>query len=358
MKKHISIFLSTILLMLICCSCSSEILSEKIKISSFDLSGYSNGDIIEFGSYPQSRVIDAAVQMKINKALTNNWISYNYSYLLHDEIEYSDFMMYQDVEVDNNKFRVVTIKEQNRNSKINEIARLGGHESSPQYKNGYICGDNIRYYFSFDPIKWKILDVSQGLIMCESLIDSQPFTNYIIYNSGNYNSETHNLNTYFGNSEQTFLASDYSNSYIRSWLNNNFYNSAFSSDEKGKIVNSTIDNKGIETLNGKVGFEVLDSDDTNDNVFLLSYNDILNEKYGFSETDSNDNSRKAFGTDYAKCQGLGVFSKDGSSKWRLRTAGGSSESACQIWEEGNVVSSMYVNYTDFGIRPALYLNVK
>ena len=50
-----------------------------VKSSAMDLSSYKVGDLIEFGSYPQSEVTDSNLISKIESAGANiSWIDYNY----------------------------------------------------------------------------------------------------------------------------------------------------------------------------------------------------------------------------------------------------------------------------------------
>ena len=105
--------------------------------------------------------------------------------------------------------------------------------------------------------------------MCESIIDSQAFNNYMYYNGNNY----------YSNSSCTYYASDYANSSIRQWLNNDFYNTAFSSSEKSKIVTAEYENKS--TYSSKY-----DSETTYDKITLLSYWDAEDINYGLNSFDS------------------------------------------------------------------------
>ena len=62
-------------------------------------------------------------------------------------------------------------------------------------------------------------------------IDAQAFNNY--YEDG------------YGNSAKSYYASDWANSSLRAWLNDDFYNTAFSATEKSKIGITNNATKGI-----------------------------------------------------------------------------------------------------------------
>ena len=155
-------------------------------------------------------------------------------------------------------------------------------------------------------------------------------------------------------SEQTTYCNKLETSSIRKWLNKDFYNTAFSSVDKTHITQSAITNDGY--------FSWYDYADTADNIFLLSYQDAQNTDYGFdSDVWTEDEARRAQGTDYAKSQGLYVYSDgsyDGNSFWRLRTAGSRYSLTCFVNGVGYVNYYDDTRYTYLGIRPAFYFNLE
>lgn len=148
-------------------------------------------------------------------------------------------------------------------------------------------------------------------------------------------------------------------STARSWLNKDFYNNAFSLLEKSRILSSTVvndDNPFYKTEGGN---------NTKDNLFMLSFNEVMTATYGFETTNSTtDGSRKAQGTDFAKCAGLYVYSMSGTfsdcSNWWLRSPGNSQNRAGYInYLPADMIGFFYsgidVDYNDIGVRPALKL---
>ena len=191
--------------------------------------------------------------------------------------------------------------------------------------------------------------------MCESIIDCQPYSNIVYLNSNTGGWQY----AHFNDSSYTNYASDYETSSIRNWLNEDFYNTAFTDSEKKKISTTTLNNDGYYTLTGiATHYKSLDSNPTNDKIFLLSYNEVRNAKFGFSYYgDDNDFTRRAEGSDYAKSQGISVI-KDipyyGNSCWLLRSPGGSSYSCCSVDYDGSSDGMLcHVYYSDYGVRPAL-----
>lgn len=309
---------------------------------------YKKGDIIEFGYYPQSEVADGSLISKLNRSI-NSWKSYNYysnesmySDFFLGEMKPSDFMRYADVEYDNNKYRAVKF-DYYRPSRTNDPKKITG-EYSQQDSNHYYT--NQTFWFKYEPLKWKILDPSSGLVICENIIDCQPYNNYITGDSNN-NSESIDNNgsvIYWSNSGKTARANDYTKSSIRSWLNNSFYSTAFSTYEKTKITKKTQNNIGYQTSIGIKGYEEYDYPNSSDNVFLLSY----------KEANSHDLYRNyPKGTAYALSQGLDVRETGLTSFWILRTAYRNSPMvttaglACEVCLNAGIRPALYINDFDF-----------
>lgn len=315
---------------------------------------YKVGDIIQFGSYPQSEVKDSATINALNKLAPewDEWTSYGYySDDGNGSMKQGDWMRYTDVIYNGAKYRGVKFTLYRP-----EFTRYSAHNStsSYQYENGYSV--NIVYWFKFEPIDWRVLDPATGLVMCETIIDSQPYSNTIYSNGGGTYS-------YFNDASYKNYASDYETSSIRKWLNEDFYNTAFTDSEKKEINTTTLNNNGYYTSNGYVGYEKLDSNSTDDKVFLLSYNDVKNSNFGFNSNNlSYDIARRAQGSDYAQCQGLHVYRNsssayNGNSYWSLRSPGDASNCYCHVNVGGNYGAGFfYVAYTAYGIRPAICLN--
>lgn len=311
MKKFISFLL-----------CLIMILSAfSVGIISASAASYANGDIIEYGNYPQHKITDADVIADLNKK-SLNWKSYGY---FSGTGDYSDglmtagnYMRYADVTYNGEKYRAVTF----------DTFRpcYTGYETSEnastyQDDNGYSCGKI--YWFKFESIKWRILDVTTGLVISESIIDSQAFNNICKNVDGHY----------YGNVDCTYKPNDYIYSSIREWLNYDFSSTAFSSSQISNIQSTVLS----------------DMNDIADKVFLPSKSEAEDKIY------SGTYDRKAFGTDYAKCQGLYV--SGGYAYWRLRSnrdSGG--RSTYYFSTDGSVdYGSLNAYYTYYGVRPALKL---
>ena len=311
---------------------------------------YETGDYIYFGSYPQSRVTDTALVSALNSA-GGSWVSYGY-YSGNNSagtMKSSDYMKYKDVSYNGEKYRAVTFS----NYRPRTTTASFSESNTIQSDNGYTTG-NV-YWFKYEPLKWKVLDADEGLIMCSSIIDSQA------YNNCYYCTDDSQFNVY-SDSAMTNYASDYATSSIRQWLNDDFYNIAFSSDDKENIKISTLNNDGYYTITGGVisnpDLAKFDSASTNDRVFMLSYDEVLNTSYGFADSyRTADTARKLSGTDYAYCQGLNTWTS--GPEWYHRTPGKMAMNVCYTNGDGTLIDSMYSPFnsdaTDYGVVPALRL---
>ena len=322
------------------------VLSEKMKcaIPVASAKTYATGDIIEFGGYPQSRVTDSTTVDALD-GLSKNWHSYSYysgtGELSDGKMQPGDWMRYADVIYNDDKYRAVTFdtyRPDNTGYKTQYST-----ENTYQAANGYTVGTT--YYFKWESLKWRVLNPATGLVISEKLIDSQAYQN-TIYCANNYVNNEH-----WQNQTQSIYANDYTASSIRNWLIKDFYNSAFSFSEQVLIKEADLDNSAFSD-----SYSQYNSTSTTDKIFLLSYGDMINTAYGFSSSFSdNDTKRRAQGTDYAKCQGLGVYSEGdyaGNSHWRLRSPGPYSFSAAYVDYTGCVHDDDVVICTHFGVRPA------
>ncbi len=320
-----------------------------VKASATKVTSYSQGDIIEFGWYPQSKETNTLITDALTSSAGNTlgWYSYGYysgtGELGDGQMTPSNYMRYTDVMYGNTKYRGVVFD----SYRPYYTGDQSTTSTSSQYQegNGYTCG-NI-YWFKYEPIKWRVLDPATGMVMAETILDSPAFNNYVLSANSEY---------YYGNSAKTYYINNYTESSIRKWLNDNFYKTAFSPAQQNIIQKTTLDNSAYST-----SYPEYNSESTNDKIYLLSWNDALNTSYGFSSsTSASDTSRKAKGSDYAKCQGLYVYSGgsyDGNSYWRLRSPGLRSDRSCSV-DYGGFVGYYYYTYdTFYGVRPALNFNL-
>lgn len=214
---------------------------------------------VTFGYYPQSE-IPTEEAAPLFSLLTDEtiWTSYEY----YSEDVKSDFFLYTDVTYNGEKYRAVCF----------DKLRQNACQSLSDYNLG------VTYWFKFEPITWRVLKEADGVMMliAELALDSQPFSERFYARNGRY----------YGSADYTFACNNYDASYIRAWLNNTFYNTAFSEDEQSRIVRKK-----------------------SDNVYLLSKSELEKEEYCF---DINTSKRNP--TDYAMNQGA-IKNENGCFWW-------------------------------------------
>ncbi|MBQ7546719.1 MAG: Ig-like domain-containing protein [Clostridia bacterium] len=209
------------------------------------------------------------------------------------------------------------------------------------------------YWFKMEPIEWLVLhdDANGKLLFAKNVLD------------------THNYNN-------TVRNSVWESSDVRAWLNDVFYNMAFTAKERRYILDSALKNEGnpIMWMDGAA--------DTTDKVFLPSFAEITNKDYGFNtECDTYDDfgryvgyyecydrdtrvdksGRLAVGTDLAKAKGVWANFTDQENmipeqycRYWLRTVGKYNTYTTGVLEDGRVSAEGWpTNYTIMGIRPML-----
>ncbi len=288
---------------------------------------YKVGETFYFGTYPQSQIYNYLPLYEELNSLVNSeteWTSYDY-YINNEQ---SDYMKYTDIEYEGERYRGVLFSSF-RPSLIN---KKSDRSTTFQDDNGYYV--NNKYWFKYEPVKWKVLSVNSAtgnvVVMSDMVLDSQQY-----YNS----TAERNING------KTVYPNNYEHSDIRAWLTGTFYDAAFSDTEKSKIVATTISNTA------KASSAVYNSNSTTDMVWLLSYDEIVSGKNGFSY----DSTRKAKGTNYAYSQGL--YKKNSYCMWRLRNAAVAGAGTCFVSETGMSDSSQNINDTKWGVRPAMTLHL-
>lgn len=280
------------------------------KAKAMDLSSYKVGDLIEFGSYPQSEVKDSGLIAKIEAAGKNEtWVDYNYYAGTGNSANgnmkpVKDMMLYKDITYNGNKYRAVKINKYRPSyiwAESSEEANYNfylGFWDYTQPENNYWT--NNVYYFKYEKLKWKILDPEKGLLFCEKIIDAQAYNNTQFFNNDDvYLDESIQRydieKAFYKDSKFTIYSNDYYNSNIRNWLNNTFLKVAFDNIEKGSI------NKFEKSYIDKNDKYIV----TNDLVNLPDCNDLTNPSYGFnSSADDFDLDRAGKPSDYALCQGV------------------------------------------------------
>ena len=325
MKRAWSICLSLVLLLGITVCFGFSAKAADYQDTLVTASQLQTGDTFYLGAYPQSRVTDDSLLNALD-GVACDMTSYGYmknaktSGHTYDTVR----MLYADIAYNGERYRKVTFNE-HRPFWTTSSATTA---NTNQDENGYTTHKS--YYFKWEPIVWHVLaNESDGVyVMSQTLLDCQAYNNF---NEGI---------TWQGCS-------------LRGWLNNDFYNAAFSAYEKTKIKSTYHANEGNPY------FDISGGGNTTDYLWVLSYSDAINSNYGFpADYAVLDISRQKQGSDYAKCQGLNVTASGtyaGNSMWWLRTPGVNTANACGVNSNGYAYNYYYVNATNRGIAPAFKL---
>ena len=224
-----------------------------------------DGKTLTYGLYPQKKVNDSKLVSALNALSTtesNGWYLYEDDYYA----KVSATPYYFDCEFD----------------------------------NGTAIVDGSIYWFKCEPITWNVLSNSNGeyYILSSVLLDAHCY-----YNNSD-SSRTIDGKTVYPN--------NYEYSDIRTWLNNDFYNSAFALGNS-HIQTTTVDNSASTTESSGNPYAC---DNTQDKVFLPSYQDYINSSYGFSTSpDSADTRRRCKTTEWARARGASYRLISGPDKY-------------------------------------------
>ena len=146
---------------------------------------------------------------------------------------------------------------------------------------------------------------------------------------------------------------------LRAWLNGEFLNKAFSTEEQSAILVTNVDNSKSQ------GYSEWDTDggnNTQDRIFLLSYTEA-NQYLGVTPDDRDNTRARVAPTAYAVAQGAYADSNsqtvDGEPAgwWWLRSPGYFQFFAAYVKYDGSLYHD-YVDYDRGVVRPAFWLNLE
>ena len=215
------------------------------------------------------------------------------------------------------------------------------HTSTIQYfNNKQQIVKGTTYYFKVEPIKWKILQVNgtEYKLVTDLIIDNQKF-----------HSST-STRTIDG---KTIYPNNYEYSDIRKWLNEDFYNKAFT-----KVLQSYINTTLVDNSKNSIGFsnDTYTCNDTYDKVYLLSYKDITNTEYGFIDYTSREKQL----TDYAKAKGCYMNTNDSyynNGNYWLRSPNYDYDYCARYVYYIGYISGNCVNYGPVGVSSAITISL-
>lgn len=293
-----------------------------------------NGRTAYFGAYPQTQVTDSTITTALESLAgtlpsstdSGSWTSYKY-YI--DGNNNTDFMWYKDLEYNDEKYRGVYF------TQYRPYYITGSSSESASYQDNNGFSISTVYWFKYEAIEWHILEKNDGkaFLMCNIAIDAQEY-----YPSA--------YSTKFNHNGGNGYANNYALSNIRKWLNDTFYNTAFHDLQKEIIQVTKVDNSVAST---GVDSNPYICEDTNDMVFLLSYQERDSYGYGISQS-----------TDYAKSQGC-YKDSNGKCGWWFRSPRNDNDLLARTYGGSLDINLMTnkgkVYSTCFGVVPALWIRL-
>ena len=307
-----------------CTMCGKEKEQSQVSLVPYEENGKT---YINFGRYPQTVVTDTNLINELDKIITTNSLGY--------------------IEYNGEEYKKL----------VAEPYRL----EKSIFKNGDKVEADKTYYFLVEPIKWRVLETVNGgyKLLSEFTLDSQ---NFYTYGFG-----TRTINS------QTIYPNNYEYSNIRAWLNGyngisynvedytnkGFIDIAFTEEEQARIKTTLVDNSS-ESTGDKENQYVCNN--TNDKIYLLSYQEATNTSYGFdSDRKIYDSERLVQPTDYALARGCCMLTSTyyyGYGYWYLRSPNfGRNNSARIVCWYGYIDSCDFVTSKSPGVRAALEINL-
>ena len=217
---------------------------------------------------------------------------------------------YKDSSAISKQISLIKIKDSLKNAKVGDYINFGSYEQDNNTDNGK------------EDIEWLVLEVKdeRALVISKYALDYKPYNTF-------YTDVTWETCT------------------LRKWLNNDFINAAFSTDEKAMIPTVTV------SADKNPEFSTNPGNATQDQIFLLSITEV--NKYF-----SSDSARKFKPTDYAVAHGVYAHFSNGNCWWLLRSSGFSQGRAACVDYNGCIIEAgNHVHNSPDGFRPALWIDL-
>lgn len=291
-------------------------------------------DTVYLGSYPQAEVIASGKYMEAVEPDMRNGADFIVDASLYKKLENANWKN-DETTIDGERYRRMTMED--------ATYAVATSEDVHKWYSAYFwwLGSPSTYrYFKYQPIKWRVLDVSgdEALLLADQVLDCRKY-------------------------HERYENVTWETSTLRTFLNDEFYQTVFSKDEQNAIVDSALENANNTFYRTNGG------NDTMDKVFILSSAELTRstgEEYGFANYyDCYDEARLAQSSTYAKAMGLflGEVNDErgdfrGYCDWWVRMPGQGPRNTVICWYVGYVeYEGQYAEYDKAGVRPALRLDL-
>ena len=332
MKKIISILLSLVMLLSVSTVMSVTAKATDYRDKTVNSSLLKTGDQFCMGMYPSGEIVQYYNPTLLSELKKINCTMKSYDYKMSTQPKNHTYstvnMFYADIVYGGKVYRKVALNQYRPSATIyTNATESNSYQNSSGYPSGKI------YYFGWNPISWRVLakEADGVYVIAENVIDSQEFNTF---------------------NEKV----KWENCSLRQFLNETFYNSAFSDAEKSKIVKVTHKNDDSEDGFQKGG------NDTTDSVWIPSLNDVKNTNYGFGVAGS-DVKVLVQNTYYSRCMGLKCtdhydYPRYYATSYWLRTPSNSVANAAYRVTKDDKTNEDQLNYTtSIGVRPVMKIKL-
>lgn len=203
---------------------------------------------------------------------------------------------------------------QARSVRVGDTITFGAYEQDNVYMNGS------------EPIEWYVLyaDDSRALLISRYCLFSEVYS-------------------------KDWQKTTWDKCNLRDYLNDDFYNTAFSSSERNAILKSTVAQEKNPVYRTSAG------ENTTDHVFLLSYSEA--ERYLRTDT-----LLKGIPTAYCIADGATAAGRNGLCWYWLRTPGRYRSDVTYVTTDQVVdlhinALGVPINYSDGGVRPSIWVDL-
>lgn len=136
------------------------------------------------------------------------------------------------------------------------------------------------------------------------------------------------------------------------WLNTDFYNSAFTLNNS-YVQTTLVDNSASTTC--APDENIYACENTNDKVYLLSYQDYLNTSYGFTNSVDATTTRECVISEYARANGALCRTNNYGYYWTRSPYSANTYAASIICNDGKLSSGYTLNGEYRTVRPSITL---
>ena len=273
---------------------------------------------VNWGTYPQTRVSDESIISELNKLTETNSRGY-YSY-------------------NGEEYAKVT-------------AKPYATGDAYLYSDGTAVTSGTTEWFKVEPIKWKVAgtDAATGSVKVMSTV--------ILDIS--YYCENKDTRTIDG---ETIYSNNYKYSTLREFLNNGFYNTAFTLMQQSAILITEVDNsiRGTNYADNGSSTNNYVCENTFDKIYALSHGEAKASFFG-NNTEVSRTERLLKVTDYAKAKGVywEVSNSDyiGNGEWWLRSPNYYNGTSASRVYYASALWATNVDNAQIGVVPAMQLSV-